>query len=122
MNLNLKENLAAGYKSSSQIARIVTESWATENLYCPACPSNSLSPFPINTRAVDLQCTECNRAFQLKGSLAWNQYKIVDSAYGSMIEAIRSDRVPNLVLMQYTRQWKVSNVLIVPSWEYPKLS
>jgi type II restriction enzyme len=33
-----------------------------------------------------------------------------------MIAAIRSDEVPNLVLMQYTFQWKVNNLLIVPSF------
>jgi type II restriction enzyme len=37
MQLAMNSLLAVGYKSRSQIARIVTESWAADNLYCVAC-------------------------------------------------------------------------------------
>jgi len=122
MKLDLNVSLAAGYKSSPQIARVVTENWASQNLFCPACPSNSLRQFPTNTRAVDFLCPNCNRAFQLKSSRTWNQHKIIDSAYSSMIAAIRSDSVPNLMVMQYTPQWKVQNLLFVPSFFFTETS
>lgn len=31
-----------------------------------------------------------------------------------MIEAIRSDRTPNLLVLNYSREWAVSNMLLVP--------
>jgi type II restriction enzyme len=33
-----------------------------------------------------------------------------------MIAAIRSDNVPNLLVLQYTRQWTVFNLMLVPSF------
>jgi type II restriction enzyme len=39
----------------------------------------------------------------------------VDSAYASMIRAVRSNRVPNLLVMQYSAGWTVRNLLLVPS-------
>ncbi len=114
MNLDLRADLALEYKSPSQVARVVSEHWAVGNLYCPACDSNRLNQSPANTRAFDLLCAKCNHIFELKSGLRWNQNKIVDAAYTSMISAIRSDRVPSLVVMQYTNSWKVRNVLLVP--------
>ena len=37
MNLNFNIDLAEGYKSNSQIARVLTENWVKENSYCPNC-------------------------------------------------------------------------------------
>lgn len=114
MNLDLTAALASNYKSSSQIVRVVSEHWAAQNLYCPGCDSNTLNRTPTNTRAVDLVCPKCALGFQLKSSRCWNQNKIVDAAYTSMLSAIRSDNVPNLIILHYTSSWKVWNVLIVP--------
>ena len=43
------------------------------------------------------------------------QKKIVDAGYDSMIRAIRSDRVPNLLVLQYSADWLVKNLLLIPS-------
>ena len=115
MELGLRVSLGVEYKSPSQVARVLTEDWAVRNLYCPACPSDSLTPSPTNTRAIDLSCPECKQPFQLKSGRGWNQTRIVDAAYESMLAAVRSDRVPNLVTIQYTSGWKVWNALLVPS-------
>lgn len=114
MNLDMIHSLGLRYKSSLQIARVVSEEWASRNLYCPACKSDKLSQAPTNTRAIDFSCPECSQVFQIKSSRQWNQRKIVDAGYAPMIAAIRSDRVPNLVVMQYTESWKVRNLLLVP--------
>jgi len=37
MDTSLDYSLAHGYKSKSQIARVLTESWTEENMYCPVC-------------------------------------------------------------------------------------
>jgi hypothetical protein len=39
MNLQMNGNVAATFKSGCQIARVVTEDWGAQSLYCAACPS-----------------------------------------------------------------------------------
>jgi type II restriction enzyme len=85
-------------------------------MYCVACSSDRLTPSKANFPAVDLICPACAQPFQLKSSAAWNRRKIVDSAYGAMLRAIRSQRVPNLLIMQYSADWLVRNLLLVPSF------
>ncbi len=115
MNLQCRVELGRAYKAGSQIARVVSEDWCRRELYCAACDSDRLSPSRANTPAVDFSCPECNQCFQLKSLKAWNQKKIVDAGYNSMLRAIRSDRVPNLLLLQYSADWMVRNLLLVPS-------
>jgi type II restriction enzyme len=50
----------------------------------------------------------------LKSFKTWNQRKIPDAGYESMLRAIRSDRVPNLLVLQYSGDWAVKNLLLVP--------
>jgi len=114
MQLKMETSLRSKYKNPTQIARVVTEDWAARNLYCPACESNELDPTAPNSPAIDLSCPSCGEVFQLKSGHNWGQRKIVDAGFTAMIAAIRSDRVPNLVLMQYTESWEVYNLLIVP--------
>jgi type II restriction enzyme len=116
VQLAMNNLLAAGYKSRSQIARIVTESWAARNLYCAACDRACLEQCPNNARAIDFSCRGCNAGYQLKSAERWNEQRIPDAGYNAMISAIRSDNVPNLFVMQYTREWNVRNLLLVPSF------
>ena len=37
MDLRFNTSLAEGYKSGSQIARVLTEDWLARNMYCPIC-------------------------------------------------------------------------------------
>lgn len=37
-----------------------------------------------------------------------------DAAYEAMMAAVRSDTAPNLLVMQYTHEWFVRNLLLVP--------
>ncbi len=37
MDIKLNTLLAQGYKSNSQIARVLTEGWVNQNSYCPSC-------------------------------------------------------------------------------------
>ena len=48
MNLNFNTDLAKGYTSNSQIARVLTENWVKENSYCPSCGEKSLNDFVLN--------------------------------------------------------------------------
>jgi type II restriction enzyme len=104
------------YRSRSQIARVITEAWARSNLYCAACDENTLIPASNNTRAFDFECGKCSARYQLKSSRKAHRYRIVDSAYSSMREAIESDHVPNLLALHYSEQWSVINLLLIPSF------
>lgn len=114
MNLQCKIELASTYKAGPQIARVLTEEWAARELYCPACDSRRLSASRVNTPAVDLECPRCNQLFQLKSLKKWNPRKLVDAGYEAMIRAIRSDKIPNLLILQYSASWSVQNLLLVP--------
>lgn len=107
------------YKSPSQRARVATESWGSENLYCPNCTENRLDCTPPNTPTFDYICCGCRSKFQLKSQGSPLSFRIVDSAYGSMREAIRSNRTPNLFIVHYDRKrWLVSNVILVPNFAF----
>ena len=66
MYLELDPTLAAGYKNPSQIARVVTEHWAADNLFCLACSSDELTSLPNNARVEDYHCPNCSAKYQLE--------------------------------------------------------
>ena len=98
MNLQCRAELGVTYKAGSQIARVISEDWCSRELYCAACPSDRLSSSKVNTPAIDFVCPKCHQCFQLKSFKTWNQRKIPDAGYESMLRAIRADRVPNLLV------------------------
>ena len=108
--------MVSNYKSRCQKARIVTESWASQNLYCVACRERRLSPTCNNTQAFDFECRRCNARYQLKSSAHEVRSRIVDSAYATMRSAIESDQVPNLLVLHYSEQWAVRNLMLIPSF------
>ena len=65
--------LADNYKSLAQQARVVSEGWGNDNLFCPNCPSPTLNPAPNNTQAFDFLCSNCKSSFQLKSK--WPESK-----------------------------------------------
>lgn len=123
MNLELPIEAARGYKSRSQIARVLTEGWTQKNMYCPACTSNYLVSVKPGTEAVDFICYDCDAAFQLKAKRKSIGRKIVDAAYDPMIRAILEDRLPHLFLLSYcyTRAI-VKDLLLIPKFCIPKSS
>lgn len=114
MNLQCSIEFAAAYKAGPQIARVLSEHWCSRELYCPACDSSRISPSRVNTSGFDFTCPKCEQAFQLKSSRVWNPRRIPDAAYDAMIRSIRSDRAPHLLLLQYTSEWYIRNVLLIP--------
>lgn len=114
-----KEGLA-DYKSGAQRARIATEAWAHNNLYCPNCDSATLRRTPTNAPTVDYFCPECDAPFQLKAQSCAFSRRIVDAAYSTMVRAIRENRTPNLFALQYdASEWAVLNVIVIPRFAFP---
>ncbi len=119
MNLALPGELADAYKSHAQQARVVTEAWGEEHLYCPACDSNRLSRLAHNRRAIDFICPRCEEEFQLKSRSIALGAKIVDAAYEPMKQAIIRGAPPNLFALHYDpTQWQVKNLILVPRFVY----
>ncbi len=116
MNLQMEPRVALGFTSASQIVRRVTEHWGALNLYCAACPSDGVEATPANTKAVDYRCGGCGAGYQLKAGRGWSEARIPDAGYEAMIGAIRAGGTPNLLVLQYSADWKVRNLLLVPSF------
>lgn len=66
LKLELKPEIASDYRSISQRARVITENWVQENLYCPACASDELCHTPTGRQVVDFACPDCHEIYQLK--------------------------------------------------------
>jgi len=112
----MSSGLGASYASPSQRARVITESWMSDQGYCPACLAR-LTPTATNSKAVDFQCLECSVQFQLKSTKSKIGKRVPDGAYETMLSAVRSDTCPALVLMHYSNiQWTVQDLIIIPSF------
>jgi type II restriction enzyme len=121
MNLAMPAELALGYKSPSQQARVVTQAWARDNLFCVSCSSRNLTPSPEGSEANDLVCPRCDLRYELKSKSGPIGKKIRDAGFNAMIRAIREDRTPNLVVMHYEKRlWMVRNLFLVPHFAFPE--
>ena len=70
MNLNFNQGLAANYKSPSQIIRVLSEDWVTNQSYCPNCNAEPLAEFTNNQPVADFYCTNCSKQYELKSKKA----------------------------------------------------
>ena len=115
MKLSFDVNKADKYKSNSQIARILTENWVSENSYCPNCGEDYLSKYDDNKPVADFHCSSCKEDYELKSKSGLLGNKIVDGAHKTMIQRITSDINPNFFFLTYSSStWTVKNFLIIP--------
>jgi len=101
------------YKSASQRARVFSETWVASNFSCPSC-TRPVTKTPNNTRSRDFECSECNYAFELKSKRGQFGALVADGAYQSMLESIRSDTPPHLILLSYTSDFLVKELVAIP--------
>jgi type II restriction enzyme len=115
MHLELDLHLADGYTSPSQRARVLTEGWFAENMYCPACPSPRLARTRGSTQVVDFLCDSCGAEYQVKAKAGSLGSRLRDAAYRPMIERARENRSPHFVFLGYdSESWRVRGLLLVP--------
>ena len=75
------------------------------------------------TEANDLTCPQCRLRYELKSKSAPIITKIMDAGFDAMMRAIRGNRTPNLVLLQYEKpQWSVRNLFLVPHFAFSESS
>lgn len=117
MDLCFDSEKAEGYKSPSQIARVLTEDWAARNLFCVACNRSRLQLARDNTKVIDFVCDNCAETYQLKSRNQPLGNKVTDAAYEPMIDSIKKNKAPNLYLLHYNpANYCAENLLIVPKY------
>ncbi|MEP7230785.1 MAG: DpnI domain-containing protein [Ginsengibacter sp.] len=115
MNLKFDLTLSNGYISNSQIARVLTESWVKQNVYCPSCGNNELDQFGNNSPVADFLCIECKSEYELKSKKDSFTTRIVDGAYRSMIERLNAENNPHFFFLHYSSKiLEVLNFLVIP--------
>jgi len=115
MNLKFDLSFSTGYTSSSQIARVLTESWVKQNAFCPSCGNDELNQFSNNSPVADFLCTTCRSEYELKSKKDSFTTRIVDGAYSTMIERINSENNPHFFFLNYSsKTLEVSNFLVIP--------
>lgn len=104
-----------GYKSSSQRARVATETWVTRNLYCPACESKKLNASRAGFIVSDFKCPLCDEEYQLKSKRGALGRRILDAAYNAALRAAETNSFPHLLLMEYESiPGPIRNLQVVP--------
>lgn len=101
------------YDSGSQNARAQTESWVAQTMYCPNCGYLRLEQFPPNRPVADFFCTNCNDQYELKSQKKGFGRKVINGAYETKMERLRSNSSPNLILMSYDANAAVVKSLCV---------
>ena len=101
MELGFREELARGYSSRSQIARVLTQDWVGRQVPCLACSTLPLTPTVQNTKTRDFECPECSEPYELKSTSRRFRHLVADGEYGTFCSTIGADRTPNLLLLEY---------------------
>ena len=115
MRLTFDEQLAARYKSVSQKVRILTEQWVEESVFCPNCGRIGIDRYPNNQPVADFFCSNCKEDYELKSKRDNIGIKILDGAYRTKMERLRSCSNPNLFVLSYNlRNLSVLNFFVVP--------
>lgn len=114
MNLNLNTKLGDNYKSASQKARVLTESWVLSEIYCPNC-GNNINNYDNNKPVADFYCNHCSEDFELKAKKDKIGNKVSAGTYSEMIKRINSPEKPHFFFMQYLIEvWRVNDFFVVP--------
>jgi type II restriction enzyme len=109
------EEAGAPFESPSQNARVWTESWVSHQLFCPSCGAPSISRFTNNRPVADFECTSCREEYELKSQKGPFGAKVVDGAYGTMMQRLSASNNPNLLLMNYDlKLLAVTDLMVVP--------
>jgi type II restriction enzyme len=116
MDLLLNTNIPAKYHSNSQKARIITEQWVNQNMFCPICGAEHLTQFTANKPVADFYCDNCRQEYELKSKVAASIGKTIsDGAYTTMIERITSNNNPNLFYMTHNTV-SINNLILIPRY------
>ena len=115
MNLTLPELTSSRYRSPSQIIRVISELWMTNEMYCPSCGNASLFHLPNNSKVADFKCESCGEIYELKSKRGSVGKTLLDGAYYAALSRITSSTNPNLFVMRYHENI-VEDLTVVPKY------
>jgi type II restriction enzyme len=114
MQIAFDTKIAEKYSSNSQKIRVLTENWVDNEIYCPNCGSE-LKEFPNGHPVGDFFCQSCSEEYELKSKKDKMENRILDGAYGTMIERLKSDNNPNFFFLNYNlSNYEVQNFVVIP--------
>lgn len=93
MQLNFNIESVRNYHSASQVARILTENWVTDNMFCPRCGNSHIKHFENNHPVADFFCPICKNEYELKsknGKLGNKDKQKIK--YVTFVMAIQTDK------------------------------
>lgn len=115
MNLNFDYSVIDNYHSNSQKARVLTEKWVGDNMFCPRCGETHISHFENNRPVADFYCPNCCSEYELKSKNGNLGHKINDGAYETMIERITGNKNPDFFFMSYSQnELTVRDFIFIP--------
>lgn len=115
MNIVMDTDVSAKYKSNSQKARVVTESWILNNFKCPFCHSE-LAQYTANNKCADFYCKKCNEDFELKTiNGKFPKDKMSGAGYQATLDKIRSNKSPHWILLEHNN-YVVSGLTFIPRY------
>ncbi|MEW6085596.1 MAG: DpnI domain-containing protein [Chloroflexota bacterium] len=116
MNLNLPAEIAREYSSPAQRIRVMTEEWVSRAGFCPNC-GRALSQFGNNKPVADFYCGNCSEEYELKSKNGNVGKRIVDGAYATMIQRLKSNNNPNFFFLTYDKSTlEIRNFLTIPKY------
>lgn len=115
MELICDQTVAAAYTSPAQRARVISECWFERSGYCLACESERLIRTPANTVATDFTCGDCGHRYELKTFNRRPNKSLVDGAYASLMERVRSGTAPTLCLLERSDLWHIQSMTAIHS-------
>lgn len=115
MDLTLDPSTAEGYTSKAQRSRVITETWAAENLYCLYCEVDTIEAHRPGKRVEDFLCPSCDRRTQLKAKRGGHSSRVTNSAYEPKMQAINANEAPDYAFMGFDPDtWRVTDLFVVP--------
>lgn len=117
MDTSFEMELPGQYKNKSQIARVLTETWTENHMYCPVCGWPTISKFPNNKKVADFYCPNCKNEFEQKSKNGAFGAKIAAGAYDAFVQRISSNNNPDFLMMSYSlEKRKVESLYFVPKY------
>jgi len=114
MKIIFDKRLADKYHSMSQKIKVMSEGWVDDEIYCPNCGTN-VNHYENNRPVADFFCFKCKEEYELKSKKDSIGDIIVDGAYRTMIERLKSSNNPNFFLLNYDlRNFSILNFLVIP--------
>jgi len=107
--------VAEEYTSNAQRARVLSENWVDNEIYCPNCGHLEIDKYPNNQPVADFSCSNCREDYELKSKQGTLGTKIVDGAYRTMLERLTSSKNPNFFLLNYNlASLEIRDFLVIP--------